>query len=258
MRVLGLDFETTVVDPFDATKMRITEIGAILWDTATNKPLQIFSQSVWGADYVWHPLMEEITGLTEAEHKEFGSDPKETLKKLIQLISEALKEPSGNLLTETIIVAHNGKNFDKIVFEKECERHDLVAPKIHWVDSISDIPYPKKIDVRKLAYLGPAHGFLNPFSHRAIFDVLTMLKVMSNYDFEKILSRSKEPDVTVQSKISPPFGNTAEKGKKEVEEAKARGFKFDAANKIWVKRIKESEYSDEATNCPWPVVIVRQ
>lgn len=245
MRVLGLDFETTVVDPFDATKMRITEIGAILWDTVTNKPLQIFSQSVWAPDYVWHPLMEEITGLTEAEHKEFGIAPKKAINKLLELATKA-----------ECIVAHNGKNFDKIVLEKDCERHGLPLPGFHWVDSISDIPYPKKIDVRKLIYLGPAHGFLNPFSHRAIFDVLTMLKVMSHYDFEKILSRSKEPDVTVKAKISPPFGNTEAKGKIEVEQAKARGYKFDNPTKTWVKRIKESEYADEAANCPWPVVIV--
>lgn len=245
-RVLGLDFETTVVDPFDATKMRITEIGAILWDTETSKPLKIFSQSVWASDYVWHPLMEEITGLNEAEHREFGVLPLGPINELIKLGTQA-----------EAIVAHNGKNFDKIVLENECVRWGIPLPAFHWIDSISDIPYPKKIDVRKLAYLGPAHGFLNPFSHRAIFDVLTMLKVLSHYNFEKVLARSKEPDVTVQAKISPPFGNTAEKGKKEVEEAKARGFKFDGANKVWVKRIKESEYSDEAAACPWPVVILK-
>ena len=249
MRVLGLDFETTVVDPFDATKMRITEIGAILWCTKENKPLEILSQSVWADDYVWHPLMQEITGLTEAEHKEFGVSPISALHDLFLLMEKA-----------EAVVAHNGKNFDKVVLECEVKRHAMesVYPSKHWIDTIADVPYGKRIETRKLEFLGPSHGFLNPFSHRAIFDVLTMLKVMGQYDFEKVLARSKEPDVLVRAVISPPFGNTKAKGEKEVAEAKVRGFKFDGTNKIWVKRIKESEYTDEVAACAWLVVVVKK
>lgn len=252
-RILGFDLETTVVEPFDATKMRITEIGAILWCTEKHKPLQIFSQSVWAPDYVWHPKMEEITGLTEAEHKEFGVSPAKAIQDLFALFEKA-----------EAIVAHNGKNFDKVVLEHESNRHFLLMPINPWVDSMSDIPYPKKIETRKLEFLGPSHGFLNPFSHRAIFDVLSMLKVLSHYDFKKVFALSKEPDVIVKATIAPPFGNTAERGKKETAEAKTLGFKFDKTGSdcglpnTWWKRIKEGAYSEEAKNCPWPIAIIKQ
>lgn len=249
MRVIGLDFETTVVDPFDATKMRITEIGAILWCTEKHKPLEIFSQSVWAPDYVWHPKMEEITGLSETEHKEFGVSPVSAIYDFFSLCERGKAEA---------IVAHNGKTFDKVVLENECKRHGIEMAKLPWVDSMSDVPYPKKIETRKLEFLGPSHGFLNPFSHRAIFDVLTMLKVLSHYDFEKVFALSKEPDVIIKATIAPPFGNTAERGKKEVAEAKILGFKFDDKTKTWQKRIKESAYAEEAKKAPWPVAIVKQ
>jgi DNA polymerase-3 subunit epsilon len=157
------------------------------------------------------------------------------------------------------IIAHNGKNFDKVVLEEECKRHGLTFPgQIPWVDTLADVPYPKKIEVRKLEFLAPAHGFLNPFAHRAAFDALAMLKVLSHYDFETVLKRSKEPDVIVRAMVAAPFGPTKVKGEKEVAEAKARGYKFDNEGKLWVKRIKESEYGEEAASAPWQVVIVKK
>ena len=248
MRVLGLDFESTVVEPFDAKKMRITEIGAILWDTDAKKPLVVVNRSVWEPDYIYHPLMTEITGMTESEHKEFGQPAKPAIQKLLNLMQKA-----------DAIVAHNGKNFDRVVLEEECKRHGLEFPgATPWVDTMADVPYPKKIEVRKLEFLAPAHGFLNPFAHRAAFDALAMLKVLSHYDFATVLKRSKEPDVIVRAMVAAPFGATKTKGEKEVAEAKARGYKFDGDAKIWVKRLKESEYSAEAAAAPWPVVIVKK
>jgi len=244
--VLGLDFETEVFDAFDPKVQRVTEIGAVLWDTERAFPLKMYNELVWSKEHTFSPRITEITGTTESDLKEFGVIPRFALNQLLAMI-----------LDSDAVVAHNGNAFDKVVLESECARHGLQMPHTPWIDTICDVPYPKKIETRKLEFLCPSHGFINPFSHRALFDVLAMLRVMSNYDFAAILKLSQEPNITVRAKTAAPFGNTAERGAKETAHAKARGYRWDGTNKIWHKNIKQSAYEDEAKACPYPVVILK-
>lgn len=250
MRILGLDFETEVKAVFDPKQMRITEIGAVLAEKSLDgsglRPLVLHNEMVWSKEHVWNDAMQDICGYTKADLEEFGAEPKAALQRLLALVNRA-----------EYIVAHNGIKFDKVVLETECERHGLPFPGVPWIDTTCDLPFPKKIETRKLEFLGPVHGFLNPFSHRALFDVLTMLKVLDNYDMLKVVELAKSPNVTVRAVCAKPFGATAERGQKETEAAKARGYRFDGTNKIWVKTIKESQYKEECEALPFQVVIVK-
>lgn len=250
MLILGLDFETTFTDPIDVKEARIIEIGAVLWCTERNYPVLPVTRLVWAEGepgYNFDPRINDLTGLTHEDLKEFGSAPGFALGKLVKLMKRA-----------TAIVAHNGKGFDKPVLEAEAARYGITIPELPWIDTTSDVPYPKSIETRKLKFLGPEHGFLNPYAHRAVFDVLTMLKVMAQYDFQGVFKLSKEPDVLVRAMIRKPFGPTEAVGKKEVADAKARGYRFDKAlGDVWVKRIKESQYADEATAAPFQVVMIK-
>jgi len=58
---------------------------------------------------------------------------------------------------------------------------------------VVDVPSPPQITTRKLAHLAAEHGFLNPFAHRAVFDVLTMLKILSCYPIENVIISSNQP-----------------------------------------------------------------
>jgi DNA polymerase-3 subunit epsilon len=251
MNVLGLDFETTWGPPgegVDPKKSRIIEAGAVLWDTARKQPLRIYNQVCpWLPEF--GPFDERVTGLTgltEEDLNKHGRPTPQVLLNLVQLMGMA-----------DAVVAHNGTGFDKPVFFTEIGRHGIELPEavkvMPWYDTSCDVPYPKDIETRKLQFLAPAHGFLNPFSHRAIFDVLSMLKVMSNYDVAEIHRRATAQKVKIRAMTSKPW----EDGGKSNQAAKDRGFRFDGDVKLWTKIVLADEVEAEiAAALPLKVVVL--
>ena len=108
-----------------------------------------------------------------------------------------------------------------------------------WLDTIVDIRFPDSIKTRNLHHLGADHMVLNPFRHRAVFNVLTMFKVMEHYDLDAIIARSKEPTVYVQAIVS--FD--------EKELAKARGYRWYAPSKLWWRSFKLSDFEADKLEC---------
>ena len=108
-----------------------------------------------------------------------------------------------------------------------------------WLDTIIDIKFPESIKTRNLHHLGADHQTLNPFRHRAVFDVLTMFKVMEHYDIDAIIARSKEPVLYVQALVS--F--------EEKELAKERGYHWCAPKKIWWRSWKSSDFEADKLEC---------
>jgi DNA polymerase-3 subunit epsilon len=133
------------------------------------------------------------------------------------------------------VVAHFGNEFDKLFIEASLRRHSYTPWEKHWLDTSIDVVYPARIKTRNLRHLASEHGFVNPFSHRAVFDVLTMFQIMRHYDLEEIISRSKEPVVYLQALI--PFD--------QKEYAKGRGYRWCAEKKIWWKSFKQSDAERE-------------
>jgi DNA polymerase-3 subunit epsilon len=248
MNVLGLDFETTFTDPVDPSQCRIIEAGAVLWDTGRKAPLRIFNQVCpWGTDYgPFDPRVTDLTGLIEDDLAKHGRPVPQVLQNLIGLMG-----------LSQAVVAHNGNGFDKPIFFAECTRHGVSVPedvlKLPWYDTTCDVPYPPKIETRKLEFLGPAHGFLNPFSHRAVFDVLTMLKVMSFYDIQEIARRATAPKVKLRAITSKPW----EDGGRSNQQAKERGFRFDGETKFWTKVVLADEVEAELAKGPLKVMVLQ-
>jgi len=232
MLVFGLDFETTCTttdNGLDPRLLKILEIGGVLWDTETKKPVQLFQTLVTPTGFLdspFDPKITEVTGLTQNDFTQFDWPP--TRVALDRLIHEMRKAE--------YIVAHNGTEFDKVVFETECKPYGLPTD-FKWIDTMTDIPYPKLIQTRKLPYLAAEHGFINPFSHRAIFDVLTMLRVMSCYPFEKILERRNSPRIVLQSLTETPWIDVG----KSNQIAKFHGFRWDGQKKAWLQTVLENE-----------------
>lgn len=230
MIVLGVDFETTSLEPATG---RITEIGAVLWDTLENKPLKIYNELVaCGA-----PIPDEITkitGITDKMIAEHGVPQDEAFIALGFLMMEA-----------EYVLAHNAP-FDRAFYEETCKRlgHEVVLNK--WIDTSVDVPYDEKISTRKLIHLAAEHGFLNPFAHRAVFDVLTMLAVCAKYDWQDIKRLSHEPNVKLIAQVSYD----------DREKAKARGYRWDAPAKQWVKTVKQSVVEREAREAPFKFYMV--
>ncbi len=215
MIVLGLDLETTGLNP--ATD-RIIEIGAVVWDVEQKKPLKLMSELIQPEI----PVPAEITKITGITN--------EDIEKHAISLSEGMQRLADLMPSCSYFVGHNGREFDRLFLEKAAEECGL---KLHlpWIDTIHDIPYPDFIGTRKLTHLCAEHGFLNPFSHRAVFDVLSMLEVFSKYDFSEVEKFQQSPEMKLIAKVSYD----------DRDKAKKAGFRWDPQGKAWYKKVKECQ-----------------
>lgn len=254
MRVLGLDFETTGLDK---TQERITEIGAVLWETDTGVPLQFMSCFVYDEtmDARFTPptleMMERLCGITPAMLNEFGLAPRVAFSGLEELAAKA-----------QYIVAHNGNQFDKPFLFEELKRWGMTESALYktpWLDTKEDLPHGSPPDSNRLKHLALDKGFINPFPHRALTDVLTMLTVLSHWDIKDVIAYSQEPSVIVRALVPHPKQDQGA-GK---DAAKAAGFRWQEVDgKVfqlcWVKKIKVRQLAEEQAKLPgYQLVVIK-
>jgi len=246
MRLLGLDFETTGLD---TANDRVTEVGLCLWDVPTKRPLTTYSiflfdeamRERFTAETV--KMMHELCGITPALLGEFGMAPGPQYAWMDEYCSRHRVE---------YIVAHNGENFDKPFLMAELARHGVEGKYLKtlpWIDTKMDIPHPTPPDSNKLKHLALDAGFINPFAHRAVFDVLTMLRVLSNYPLDDVIAYSKVPFVTVRGVVSFEDRQLAKDQRFSWEKLGDKTYP-----KQWVKRIKVDKLEEEQKKCKFQVV----
>lgn len=226
MLVLGLDLETTGLDPL---KDDIIELAAVVWDCDRQTPLKIYNEMVQTPKN----LPEEITRLT-------GIIPQDLTNWGVS-IQEALLHLESLAQKCHFIVAHNGREFDQLFIQKYLKSYSDIQITLPWIDTCTDLPYPNDLKTRKLAYLAAEHGFLNPFPHRSLFDVLTMMKVFSEYPIQQILDFTQSPMVRVVAQVS--FD--------ERDKAKAMGFRWDPQRKEWYNGLREAQIKQ--IKYPFPI-----
>ena len=221
MLVLGLDLETTT---FDQDLLRVTELGAVLYDTELKCPIEVQADLVLEADtsFPMDPFVIKLTGITDDMLRNYGKKPTAVLDKFVELYNRA-----------EYVVAHNGNEFDRPAMQRFIGRYSdtmkvLPEPK-HWIDTMIDLPYDELINTRKLQDLTGRHGFLNPFPHRAFTDVMSMMRVLFEYDFDQVLEISHSPELVFQAKVD--FHN------KDV--AKAAKFRWDSGSRRWLYKMKK-------------------
>lgn len=179
MLLLGLDFESSGIDP---EVHSVTEVGAVLWDTDLHAPTRSIGYLVDpGPDTSWQEDCAKLTGLTADLCAKSGYPSEKGLKQLLLWYNMV-----------DAVIAHNGNHFDRRLFDRWCAKHDWEVDKKLWIDTMTDLPLPPKAS-RKLVHMAAEHGFLNPFPHRALFDVMTMLKVFDQYPLEDVLRLAKSP-----------------------------------------------------------------
>lgn len=236
MRLLGLDLETT---GFLTDKDRITELGTVLWDAERKLPIHMRGDFLYAPDY---PKQSDevirVTGITDEMLLEFGQEPRGVLMALESYVAAHRVD---------YLVGHNSENFDKPLLMAELTRHAVEAPVLRalpWIDSRTDLPFVTEPDSRKLKHLAGDHGFLNPFAHRAVFDVLTMLKILGHYDLQAILEYQKIPFITVRALVSYDERQLAKDQRFSWEKLGERSYP-----KMWVKRIKQDKLAQEENAC---------
>ena len=229
--VLGVDFETTGLIE---TEEVVTEIGAVLWDWEAQKPVLLMSELLKlpeGKKIT--PEVVQLTGITNELTAEFGIEPTEGFKRLNKMGEKA-----------DYVMAHNAQ-FDKKFYNASMKRIEMSADldKKIWLDTVSDVDYPKDMSTRKLTHLASEHGFLNPFAHRAVFDVLTMLSVVKNYSIDDIVKYACEEKYELRAAVS--FDDK--------QKAKDKGFHWAPADKLWLKTVGESKIKEEVASCDFQV-----
>ena len=233
MKLLGLDLETTGLN---VATDEIVEFGVIIYDVN----LETIGTC---ASYLVQPrkfdLMSvgEISGISTHAILEYG----QTFQSVAEWVGVLVEECD-------FIVAHNGLAFDKPILERQCQEYGVQFPAIPWIDTMIDVPYPDSISTRALVPLAAYHGFLNPFPHRALFDVMTMLKILSLYDIHAIAETASTPVVWVRAKVSYDNRNLV----------KAQRFQWDSNSKLWVKKIRQGKLLSEAAACKCELEILPQ
>lgn len=244
MLLLGLDLETGGEFSAPAEQNFITELAMVLWDTEFNQPVDIYSVLI-DQERPVSADSQQYTGISDALLQRHG------VKADIRLIN-----PIKALIAKAdFIVAHNGRDFDRPLLEAFFRQQSHSLPKKEWIDTLTDVDYPKNCASRNLTYLAGFHGILNSFPHRAVTDVLTMLTILARYDIEQVIGNSRSPRLVVKAEVSYD----------DREKAKAKRFSWESAGKegvrypkSWVRIIRESDLAKLKEECDFPLVILER
>lgn len=233
MKFVGIDFETTGLD---LKTIRVVEIGAVVYDETMSHVVNTFGCLVFDPSYDYKQMSPEALathGIDVATLERFGLHPREAFNILRNLIAGSVA-----------CVAHNGTNYDKPLLAIEMERNGIQYEPGVWIDTAQDVPYPEKMASRRLVHLAAEHGILNPFAHRAVCDVMTMMRMLAMYPIQEVLRNATTPTIRLRALVQY----------EQRELAKARRFRWDGDKKWWVKDIKEFNVEKEINEAPFQVV----
>jgi len=213
----GIDFETTGLCP---KTDKVIEVGMALWDTRDG--LIECESFLLNWEDLAVPITPEITALTGLRPevvKEWGKTHSFEGRKIAEYFRLA-----------DYTVAHNAP-FEE-GFLRAWPGLDGLADMNPWIDTKEHIPGHEG---KRLTYLAADHGILNPFPHRALPDVLTMLTVLAKYDFREVERRALAPKQVIR--IGFPYDPTGEKNKA----VKALGFGWNPDLKVWTRTAPDFE-----------------
>lgn len=241
-RIAGIDIETTGLD-FE--KDHVTEIAWIIKEVGDPKAFVQKSFFVRPAEDLF--LTAEIEQLTKIKMKHllYG----EALHFVLAEVALDLENYGVDY-----IVAHNGEGFDKPFLSTKGTGAKGIARLFEtpWIDTSMDCVYPPDCRYTNLMYVAAYFGFLNPFSHSALFDIATTLKVLDQFPFDQVVARAKSPWCVVEAGVSY----------ETKELAKARRYSWENLGNIkyskkWVKKIKECDLEKEMNDAPFPVHLLK-
>jgi DNA polymerase-3 subunit epsilon len=235
MFVTALDLETSGLDP---NTDRITEVGAVLWNVETRKPVTFLSELIYDQDPNCPPLKPEITELTGIDDKmleTFGVPLGQALGRL------------GLLLRHSVaVIVHGGIALDKAMIEQKYTALVGELPQIPWVDTQVDFAYPEQMKMRALKYLAADHRYTLDFAHRGLFDSMATIYIASHYDIKAAIELARHPMIKVHAGVD---FNTK-------DEAKTRGYYYDNNTRSWFKNIRACLLEHERSKCPFTVTEV--
>lgn len=212
MNLLILDTETDSLDPKTG---HLLEVAAAVWSVDHRTLIRARSWLVQAPSNA----AIAVNGIPEGILSR-GVERAEVMR---QVYAVAIKECS-------VLVAHNAE-FDRAWFAPEIER-------LNWVCSCDDIEWPRKTTSRSLTALALAHGVGVVSAHRALDDVLTLVRLFERAaelgaDLPAMLARAQRPKGRYQALVSYD----------DRELAKAAGFHWDGTTKAWIRTMAKDDVS---------------
>lgn len=232
---LGLDFEATSINPEEA---RPIELGFMLMQMDGYVPVEMHDWIISQPAELLTPEIQNVTHILP-EHLRYGYDE----STIFNLFNSYLERCD-------CVIAYNGRDYDRTLYFSTCKRLNIQPVDKVWVDPLLDIEWPAEKRGRKLVHAAAEHGFLNPFAHRAVFDVMTMMKIVEHYDFNQLYRNATIPWIQVKAIVS--F--------QDKDKAKELGFHWNSDKKIWWKAVREDKYSQlqlDARSAGFEVSLIR-
>lgn len=239
MRLLCVDLETTGLSP---ETDHITEVAWALKEVGDPKPLDLQSHFILPPSDLFE-LNPTITQLTKIQMKHLKRG--KPLEDVFRWLADAAREADW-------IVGHNSENFDKPFLQEKSKGFDpsqrtSVFSK-PWLDTMSDCVYPEDCRHTNLMYVAAYFGFVSPFPHAALFDVMTTLRILDQFDLAQVIERAKSPWCYVSANVGYENRQLAKDRRYSWETAGSRTYP-----KTWIKRIKEMEFEKERAEAPFQV-----
>lgn len=237
MILVGIDTETTGPDPEQAFPV---EVAVVVKELGNPRPILAESTLLYDPDWGDTPIPSEATAVhgisNDFLRRHARSTPGDYFQHLFRKIMH---------FPEFVFVAHNAA-YDRRVIERVEAKgigEDVSLARFHWLCTLDDVEHPH--GSRKLGHLASDHGFLNPFPHTALADVLATLRILeAQKDFERILERSKSPAVVVRALCSYAQKDSAKNLRFRWEQLDGKTYE-----KCWVKRLKECDFERERAEC---------
>lgn len=221
MIITCVDVETTGLD---AEAGEIIELAVLSLCSKTKQLITMSSFLIKPKKNKISKEIESVTGITQDMIDRHGVDKDFKDNYIKDLISNC-----------DYLCAHNA-TFDRSFIENTYG--DIGKP---WIDTLTDLPLKAYSGgSKRLTYLATDHGFVNPFPHRALPDVLTMARILMEYDIEEVIKRAESPLCRLIASVS---FNDREKPKKA-------GFTWEPKIKKWQKDIKLCDYENTDYNFP--------
>lgn len=229
MLLLGVDTETTGL----GNEARIVQLAWAVADTTTWKIVESQECLVYGNDYP--PVTAEaygVHGLDADFLKKFSSKPFPAMWKFAVAFAGA-----------DCVVAHNGYQFDFPLLKLEWERCKIEGSLDlgKCIDTKVDVKYPEKMRSHSLRHLALDHGIIvDPKRlHSALYDVTLMLDVLSHYDINEVIERSKSPIIKVIAEVPRDQNHLL----------KEQRFRWNADKREWWRECREVDLEDFLKKC---------
>lgn len=227
MRILGLDFETCgspEKPPFLPTELALIRMEIPEYRVQETHSFVINPGVEVGAYFL------DLTHLT-ADQIRMGRPRPYAAEFLFDAISDV-----------DAVVTWNGNGFDDRLAFSELTEFVGSVPDTPWIDLKLDGGFDHKL---KLTHCAAEMGYLNPQSHSALGDVLTLFEVAkrSNFDFATAIYNAQFPYVEVLAQVSM----------EKRDQANQAGYRWAPDRKIWVRTVRENLIEAEASRRPFIV-----